>query len=179
MNKKRSQPKFTWDFYSGISGPLLTILGCLLLMIIKYHDSTLSNCFPVLILFFTSCLALSFWLGLLAYINHRISRPMIICIGRWSQSLIIVSQVLLIIGTILRINSVEFAEFGLDHTMDNLYWILTAWAWLETTHHAVYKLLFGKKNALLEMDFLTFKDIKQPIGGAIGVMIRKMDTGNN
>jgi hypothetical protein len=175
MNKICSQPNLTWDFYSGLSGPSFTILGCLVILFIKYTDMPLCYFFPIFILIFSSCLVLIFWFGIFYYTNRRISWLVMIRVGRWCQRLIIGSQVLLIIMTILQVLPILTLKLQFDFPVDNLYWILTGWAWLETTHHAVYKLLFGKKNALFEMEISTIEDLQKPIGGALGAMLRKMD----
>lgn len=96
MNKHNYQPHLTWNFYSGISGPLMTMLGCLVLVFIPQKDRPMADLFPFLILLFSSILALGFWIALFAHIHRRISQPMIIAIGRFFQRLIILSQVLLI-----------------------------------------------------------------------------------
>lgn len=172
--KNRFQPNLTWNFYSGISGPLMTMLGCVVILFVRYEATPLMYLFPFLILFFTSCLALGFWLSIWAYVQNRLSMSAVKRIGRWCQRLIIGSQVLLLTVTLIRVLPCTTLGIELDYQVDHLYWILTGWAWLETTHHGVYKLLFDQKSALFEMKIDSIVDLQRPVGGSLGVMLRKL-----
>jgi hypothetical protein len=63
----------------------------------------------------------------------------------------------------------------LDFRWDIKFLIFWGWAMLEIIHHHYYKLTFGTRDTLqYVLENCSWSDIRKPIGGAIGIQLKKV-----
>jgi hypothetical protein len=168
--------KITWNFYSGIVAPILVLIAVLLLLIFSVNQPFFSlYFFPFILLGIVMIKVLIFWTTYMLYIRKKISKRIVIKLGKSSIKLGRMLLIILIIMTFLKLIS-YFAPLDLfEYKVDNNYWLISIWTFIEIIHHYTYKLIHDRKKAFFEIvNNGDFNDLTLPFGGAIGIAVKKL-----
>jgi hypothetical protein len=169
--------KLTWNFYSGIVAPILTLTAAFILVLFATDQLYFSlYYFPFILLGMVMVNVLLFWSSYLLYIRKKISKRLMIRSGKLSIKLGQFYLIVLLIMSLLKLIS-NFLPFHLfDYEADNIYWLISIWTFIEIIHHYFYKLIYDKKKAFFEIVSDENKNgLTSPTGGAIGIAVKKLE----
>ena len=171
--------KLTWNFYSGIVAPILTLTAISILLLFATTDQLLFSFyfFPFILLGVVMINVLLFWLTYLSYIRKKLPKRFIIKWGKISKKLGQLYLAILIIVTFFKLTSNLITPLNhFDYKADNIYWLISIWTFIEIIHHYFYKLIYDKKKSLFEIvNDDKNNSLSSPFGGAIGIALKKLE----
>ncbi len=159
----------------GIRAQLTVFAICVGLIIAnESSESNAARLFPLIIVAINAIVCLGFWIVRLNTLRGSVLRSQVALAGFLAMGIGYVGLLSLIAALgILIVKPIGFQNFYLS--VDPLFYILCGWAVLELIHHHVYKLIYGKHDTL---EYIIrsghWQSIKAPLGGAIGVQVRKI-----
>ena len=154
---------------------LVVFTICIGLIIVNgLNKNNVARLFPLVIVAVNAIVCLSFWIVRLNTLRNGLFGKQAAFVGLLAIGIGHVGLLTLITALCaLNLKPSLFQSFHLR--FDPLFYIFCAWAILELVHHHVYKLIYGKYDTL---EYLIrsghWRNIKAPLGGAIGVQVRKM-----
>jgi len=170
-----------WNVTSAIVNPLATFFASIVILHLSVsRGQTLIAILPIAVLATTSLAALAFWLIRLAGSAATRAR-LILAVGTVTHVVGLVAFLCLLVG--VGIAAVGPANLGMPlhaPAAGYKYWIFVLWASLESTQHFLYKLSFGKRDTLAYVIQRGNSGAwRLPLGGAIGVELRKLREEEN
>lgn len=157
----------------GMRAQLIVFAICVIIAN-KSSESNAARLFPLMIVAINAIVCLLFWIVRLNTLKGSVRTRHVVLAGFLAMGIGYVGLLSLIAAFgILILKPIEFQNFYL--TVDPLFYILCGWAVLELIHHHVYKLIYGKHDTL---EYIIrsghWQSIKAPLGGAVGVQVRKI-----
>ena len=159
----------------GMIAQLVVFTICVGLIIVNgLNKSNVARLLPLAIVAVNAIVCLSFWIVRLNALRSNSLEKQVIFVGFLAMGVGYVGLLTLIV-VLSTLNLKPSLLQGFYSRFDPLFYILCAWAILELVHHHVYKLIYGKYDTL---EYLIrsghWRNVKAPLGGAIGVQVRKM-----
>ena len=169
--------KLTWNFYSGIVAPILTLTAISVLILFPTTKQLSFSLYfsPFILLSIVMINILLFWLSYLLYIRKKISKRFIIILAKLSIKLGQLCLIVLIIVTFLKLISNFTSLTYFDYKVDSIYWLISIWTFIEIIHHYFYKILYDKESFLEIVNDEKNSSLTSPFGGAIGKALKKLE----
>ena len=165
----------SWNLYSTIFNPLIVLAVSIMLIIVNSDSKSPLYLFPLTFLAANSLTCAVFWAIRLTMHRRRSWYPSLFAVGYAARVLGwlgFLTLIALALGILLRQTS-RVGQFPLG--LDWKFWIFWGWAVLEAVHHHIYKLTFGSRDTLqYVVEGSNWNRIRKPIGGAIGIQLRKL-----
>ena len=154
---------------------LIVLAICVGLIVVNGSDKgNVARLFPLVIVAINAIVCLLFWIVRLNPLRNGLFGKQAAFVGLLAIGIGHVGLFTLVIA-LCALNLKPSLFQGFHLRFDPLFYILCAWAILELVHHHVYKLIYGKYDSL---EYLIqsghWRNIEAPLGGAIGVQVRKM-----
>ena len=154
---------------------LVVLTICVGLIIVNgLNKSNVARLLPLAIVAINAIVCLLFWIVRLNALKSSSTKKQVVLVGFIAMGIGYVGLLTLIV-VLSTLNLKPSLLQGFYSRFDPLFYILCAWAMLELIHHHVYKLIYGEHDTL---EYLIksghWRNIRAPLGGAIGVQVRKM-----
>ncbi len=169
--------KLTWNFYSGIVAPILTLTAISILILFATTNQLFFSLyfFPFILLGIVMINVLLFWLTYLLYIRKKLPKRFIIILGKISIKLGQLYLIILIIMTFFKLISNFTSLSHFDYKVDDIYWLISIWTFIEIIHHYFYKIIYDKKSFFEIVNDEKNNSLTAPFGGAIGIALKKLE----
>ena len=162
---------------SGIIAQIVVLAICMGLIISnRLNDGNAGRLLPLAIVGLNAVFCFFFWKVRLKNLRSGSRGKLVVTVGFLAMGTAYTGLLLLVILLVsLSLKPDLLRELGVN-AEPGLY-LLCVWAILEIIHHHISKLLYGKRDTL---EYIIraghWQDLRAPLGGAIGVQIRKLNS---
>ena len=166
----------SWNVWSGLTYPPVVFLASVSIIWVNLaRGKELWYIFPLGVLAVISLSAFVFWCFRLLWTRSD-RETSLLFVGYASYAIGGLSLFALIVVSLAGVS--ETTPLGIwapDFAPDRKYWVFLSWALLEGMHHYLYKLSFGRSDTLSHLvRTRKWSYAGKPLGGAIGVQLRKL-----